>query len=50
MASLLAIIPSSLGVLLGTRLRRHINEDAFRKALAVVLFLIGLNLIRRAVM
>lgn len=49
MASLLALIPSSLGVLLGTRLRRHINEDAFRKALAVVLLLIGLNLVRRAV-
>lgn len=48
-ASLLALIPSSLGVLLGTRLRRHINEDLFRSMLAVVLFLIGLNLIRRAV-
>ncbi|MDP2240418.1 MAG: sulfite exporter TauE/SafE family protein [Burkholderiales bacterium] len=47
-ASLLALIPSSAGVLLGTWLRRHINEDAFLKMLAVVLFLIGLNLIRRA--
>ncbi|HSN39933.1 MAG TPA: sulfite exporter TauE/SafE family protein [Burkholderiales bacterium] len=50
MASLLALIPSSLGVLLGTKLRRHINETVFRKMLAVVLFLIGLNLIRRAVL
>ena len=49
MASLLALIPSSLGVLLGTKLRHRINEDMFRKALAVVLFLIGLNLVRRAV-
>lgn len=48
-ASLLALIPSSLGVLLGTWLRRHINEETFLKMLAVVLFLIGLNLIRRAV-
>ena len=38
------------GVLLGQKLRRHINEDAFRRALAVVLFLIGLNLIRKALM
>jgi len=43
-----ALIPSSLGVLLGQWLRRYINEDVFRKTLAVVLFLIGLNLIRRA--
>jgi uncharacterized membrane protein YfcA len=49
MASLLALIPSSLGVLLGTKLRHRINEEVFRKALAVVLFLIGLNLVRRAV-
>jgi len=48
-ASLLALIPSSAGVLLGTKLRHRINEDVFRKALAVVLFLIGLNLVRRAV-
>lgn len=47
-ASLLALIPSSVGVLLGTKLRHRINEDVFRKALAVVLFLIGLNLVRRA--
>lgn len=48
-ASLIALVPASVGVLLGTWLRRHINEDTFLKMLAVVLFLIGLNLIRRAV-
>lgn len=47
-ASLLALIPAFGGVLLGTWLRRYINEDLFRKTLAVVLFLIGLNLIRKA--
>ena len=47
-ASLLALVPAFGGVLLGTWLRRHINEDLFRKVLAVVLFLIGLNLIRKA--
>ncbi len=50
LASVLAMIPAFAGVLLGQKLRRHINEDAFRKALAVVLFLIGLNLIRKALM
>jgi len=47
-ASLLALIPSSIGVLLGQWLRRYINEELFRKTLAVVLFLVGLNLVRRA--
>jgi uncharacterized protein len=46
-ASLLALIPSFAGVLFGTWLRRHINEELFRKTLAVVLFLIALNLIRK---
>lgn len=50
LASVLAMIPAFAGVLLGQKLRRHINEDAFRRALAVVLFLIGLNLIRKALM
>ena len=46
-ASLLALIPCMLGVLLGQRLHRYINEEVFRKTLAIVLFLIGLNLLRR---
>jgi hypothetical protein len=46
--SLLALIPSFAGVLFGTWLRRYINEELFRKALAVVLFLIAMNLIRKA--
>ncbi|MFN7086103.1 MAG: sulfite exporter TauE/SafE family protein [Burkholderiales bacterium] len=49
-ASLFALVPSSLGVVLGTRLRHRIDEGLFRKALAAVLFLIGLNLIRKALM
>ncbi len=47
-ASLLALIPSFAGLTLGHWLRGRINEELFRKALAVVLFLIGLNLIRKA--
>jgi hypothetical protein len=46
--SLLAIVPSFAGVLLGTWLRRYIDEERFRKTLAVVLLLIAMNLIRKA--
>lgn len=45
--SLLALIPSFAGVLLGTWLRGRINEELFHKAVAVVLFLIAVNLVRR---
>lgn len=44
-----ACLPGIIGVLVGERLRARINEDAFRRAMLVLLFLIGLNLIRRAV-
>ncbi|HSC94558.1 MAG TPA: sulfite exporter TauE/SafE family protein [Burkholderiales bacterium] len=46
--SLLALVPAFAGVLFGTWLRRYIDEERFRKTLAVVLFLIALNLIRKA--
>lgn len=45
--SLLALIPAFAGVLFGTWLRGRINENLFRKTLAVVLFLIAINLIRK---
>lgn len=47
-ASLLALIPSFAGLAAGQWLRGRIDEDRFRKVLAVVLFVIGLNLIRKA--
>lgn len=47
-ASLFALIPSFAGLAIGQWLRGYINEDIFRKTLAGVLFLIGLNLIRKA--
>lgn len=47
-ASLLALIPSFAGLGVGQWLRGRIDEDRFRKFLAVVLFVIGLNLIRKA--
>jgi len=46
--SLLALVPAFAGVLIGTWLRRYINEERFRKTLAAVLFVIALNLIRKA--
>jgi len=46
--SLFALVPSFAGLALGQWLRGRIDEDRFRKVLAVVLFLIGLNLIRKA--
>lgn len=44
LASVLVMVPAFAGALLGQKLRSHINESAFRGALVVVLFLIGLLL------
>ncbi len=48
--ALLAILPVTLGQLSGQALRRHIDPAAFRRIVLAVLFLIGLNLLRRAFM
>ena len=47
-ASLVALIPAFAGLTIGQWLRGRIDEERFRKVLAVVLFVIGLNLIRKA--
>lgn len=47
--SLAACLPSFLGLWIGTWVRGKIEPESFRKVLLVVFFLIGLNLIRRAV-
>ena len=44
-----ACVPSMIGIRVGEKLRDRINQEMFRKALLVILFIIGLNLIRRAV-
>lgn len=44
-----ACVPAMVGILIGERLRRSIDEVLFRKILLFVLFVIGLNMIRRAV-
>ncbi len=46
--SLAACLPSFLGLWIGTWLRGKIAQESFRKVLLIVFFLIGLNLIRRA--
>jgi uncharacterized membrane protein YfcA len=49
-AALFAIIPVTLGQVAGRAIRRHIDAETFRKIVLAVLLLIGLNLLRRAVM
>lgn len=46
--SLAACPPSFLGQWIGTLVRARIEQERFRKVLLIVFFLIGLNLIRRA--
>lgn len=48
--SVLACGPAFLGLLLGQWIRGFIDQETFRKVLLVALFVIGLNLIRRAVL
>ncbi len=47
--SAIACIPGMAGVLAGEIIRRHINQQVFAKVVLVALFIIGLNLVRRAV-
>jgi uncharacterized membrane protein YfcA len=44
-----ACVPAFAGLALGQWCRRFIDEEAFRRVLLIALFVIGLNLIRRAV-
>ncbi len=47
--SLLASVPAFAGMWAGQRIRGRIDQETFRKVLLITLFVIGLNLIRRAV-
>ena len=47
--SLLACVPGLAGMWVGQKIRGRIDQETFRKALLITLFVIGLNLIRRAV-
>ncbi|WP_316976694.1 sulfite exporter TauE/SafE family protein [Shumkonia mesophila] len=46
--SALSSLPVIAGLVIGRRLRRHVPQALFEKALFVVLIVIGLNLVRRA--
>lgn len=43
-ASLLALLPTAVGVALGTRLRRHLPPQAFRRVFFLALLALGLHL------
>ncbi len=48
-ASALSALPTLLGVTLGARLRRRIEEQLFRRVLIIALLVIALNLLRQAI-
>ncbi len=47
--SFAACVPGMIGIRIGEKIRDRIDQETFRKVMLVVLFIIGLNLIRRAV-
>lgn len=47
--SLACVVPVIAGMWLGQRLGRRIDQDRFRQTVLIVLFILGLNLIRRGV-
>jgi uncharacterized membrane protein YfcA len=47
--STLACVPGFVGLAIGQALRKHINQQAFTKLLLLFLFLVSLNLLRRAI-
>lgn len=47
--SALACVPGFVGLAAGQLVRKRINQDLFRKLLLLFLFVVGLNLLRRAV-
>ena len=46
--SALACLPVFVGMAVGQWVRGRVNQETFRKVLLAVLFLVGLNLLRRA--
>jgi uncharacterized membrane protein YfcA len=47
--SFAACVPGMIGIRIGEKIRDKIDQETFRKVMLVILFIIGLNLIRRAV-
>lgn len=50
MISALMVAPTLLGFQLGERVRAHLSQDGFRQVFFVVFFVLGLNLIRKALL
>ncbi len=48
--SALMVAPTLLGFQLGERVRAHLSQDGFRQVFFVVFFILGLNLIRKALL
>lgn len=46
--SMISCFPAMAGLWVGQRIRKRIPQDVFRKILMAVLFVIGINLVRRA--
>lgn len=46
--SVAACVPVMIGTIIGESLRKYVNEVLFRKILLIALFIMGLNLLRRA--
>ena len=46
--SLIAVVPTLVGTLVGTWIRRRIDEARFRRTVAIALLAIGANLVRKA--
>ena len=47
--SLYTCLPGMLGIWIGEMIRRRINQETFHKVMLLALFVIGINLIRRAI-
>jgi len=41
-------VPVMIGTIIGESLRKYVNEALFRKILLIALFVMGLNMLRRA--
>jgi len=46
--SVAACVPVMIGTIIGESLRKYVNEALFRKILLIALFVMGLNMLRRA--
>jgi uncharacterized membrane protein YfcA len=48
--SLVALLSTAAGLVIGQRFRHHISEDRFRRIFLIALMLIGLDMLRRSLM